>query len=274
MPTALIAEDEPVLAEALQRHLRALWPTLQVVALATDGLSAVRLAREHLPDIVFMDIHMPGQSGLDAAEQLADQWPLDRPLPLLSFVTAYDQYAVAAFERAAVDYVLKPVRTERLALTCVRLQQQLTLRQSPATDLPQDPDWPRHWPGIQGAAQARPPASGHEPPLHILQALSGQSLFMVDVADVLYLEAADKYVRVVVRQPPPGMVELLIRTPLKELLPRLPPEQFWQIHRSVVVNARAIERVSRQQQRLRVHLRQHADVLDVSRMHAHLFKAL
>jgi DNA-binding LytR/AlgR family response regulator len=97
---------------------------------------------------------------------------------------------------------------------------------------------------------------------------------MVDTQDVIYLEAADKYVRIVVRQPPPGVGELLIRTPLKELLPRLAADQFWQIHRSVVVNARAIERVSRQQQKLRVHLRDHPDVLDVSRMHAHLFKAL
>ena len=108
----------------------------------------------------------------------------------------------------------------------------------------------------------------------MLQAHAGHSLYLVDVQDVLYLEAADKYVRVVSRQPVPGALDLLIRTPLKELLRRLPAEQFWQIHRSVVVNARAIERVTRLQQKLQVHLKGHTDVLDVSRMHAHLFKSL
>jgi DNA-binding LytR/AlgR family response regulator len=276
MFTALIAEDEPVLADALQRQLRQLWPALNVVATTGDGLSLVRLAQAHLPDVVFADIHMPGQSGLDATEQLAEHWPLDRPLPLLCFITAYDHYAVTAFERAAVDYVLKPVRAERLALTCSRLQQQLATRQigngnGGAATHPSDPDWPQHWPAISQAARGTAPA---EEPLRILQANAGQSLYMVDTQDVIYLEAADKYVRIVVRQPPPGVGELLIRTPLKELMPRLPADQFWQIHRSVVVNARAIERVSRQQQKLRVHLRDHPDVLDVSRMHAHLFKAL
>jgi DNA-binding LytR/AlgR family response regulator len=272
MFTALIAEDEPVLADALQRQLRQLWPALNVVATTGDGLSLVRLAQAHLPDVVFADIHMPGQSGLDATEQLAEHWPLDRPLPLLCFITAYDHYAVTAFERAAVDYVLKPVRVERLALTCSRLQQQLATRQSSlAAAGVTDPDWPQHWPGISQAARG---AVAAEESLRILQANAGQSLYMVDTQDVIYLEAADKYVRIVVRQPPPGVGELLIRTPLKELMPRLPADQFWQIHRSVVVNARAIERVSRQQQKLRVHLRDHPDVLDVSRMHAHLFKAL
>jgi DNA-binding LytR/AlgR family response regulator len=271
MFTALIAEDEPVLAEALQRQLRQLWPALNVVASTGDGQSLVRLALAHLPDVLLTDIHMPGLNGLDATEQLAEHWPLDRPLPLLCFITAYDHYAVTAFERAAVDYVLKPVRPERLALTCTRLQQQLALRQSANSTALQDPDWPSHWPAL--SQTARGPASADEP-LRILQANAGQSLYMVDTQDVLYLEAADKYVRIVVRQPPPGVSELLVRTPLKELLPRLPADQFWQIHRSVVVNARAIERVSRQAQKLRVHLRQHPDVLDVSRMHAHLFKAL
>jgi DNA-binding LytR/AlgR family response regulator len=282
MFTALIAEDEPVLAEALQRQLRQLWPGLNVVATTGDGQSLVRLALAHLPDVVLTDIHMPGQNGLDATEQLAEHWPLERPLPLLCFITAYDHYAVTAFERAAVDYVLKPVRAERLALTCTRLQQQLAVRQSAnvATQAGahiggvHDPDWPSHWLAISQAARGPGGAPVGEEPLRILQANAGQSLYMVDTQDVIYLEAADKYVRIVMRQPPPGVSELLIRTPLKELLPRLPADQFWQIHRSVVVNARAIERVSRQQQKLRVHLRQHPDVLDVSRMHAHLFKAL
>lgn len=302
-PRALIAEDEPVLADALQRHLRQLWPGLQVAALAGDGHSLIDLALQHLPDVLFVDIHMPGLNGLDATERLSERWPLDHPLPLLCFVTAYDQHAVTAFERAAVDYVLKPVRADRLALTCTRLQQQLALRpvslvagsaagsaEGLATDGLADPSnataisdplWTRQWPALvqakAGAAaepMAEPCAADNALPLQLLQASSGASLYFIDVQDVLYLEAADKYVRIVVRQPPSGAGELLMRTSLRELLPRLPADRFWQIHRSVVVNAHAIERVSRHQQRLRVHLRQHPDMLDVSRMHAHLFKAL
>lgn len=280
-PRALIAEDEPVLAEALQRHLQQLWPALQIVALAADGHSLVDLALQHEPDVLFVDIHMPGIHGLDATERLSESWPLNRALPLLCFVTAYDQHAVTAFERAAVDYVLKPVRPDRLALTCARLQQQLALRRASEVDDRQaDPMWTRQWPTLS-AAQAGPASAppvdtplADTAPLQFLQASSGQSLYFIDVQDVLYLEAADKYVRIVVRQPPPGVGELLVRTSLRELLPRLPADRFWQIHRSVVVHAHAIERVSRQQQRLKVHLRQHPDVLDVSRMHAHLFKAL
>jgi len=158
MPTALIAEDEPVLAEALQRHLRALWPALHVVAQAGDGLAAVKLAQEHRPDVLFLDIHMPGLSGMDAAEQVAEHWPLDRPLPLLCFVTAYDHYAVSAFDKAAVDYVLKPVRPERLALTCTRLQQQLALRQSP-TAAPNDPERPSLRPRCASSRPCRAKAS-------------------------------------------------------------------------------------------------------------------
>jgi len=281
MPTALIAEDEPVLADALRRHLRQLWPALEVVAVASDGLSAAALGLAHRPDVVFMDIHMPGQSGLAATEQLVEHWPLDRPLPLMCFVTAYEQYAVSAFEHAAVDYVLKPVRTERLALTCTRLQQQLAHRTALPVPGPgpghDDPAWLSHWATLTAPAPhpgARALVGAGPEPLHILQAHAGQSLYMVEVPDVIYLEAADKYVRIVCRRPPAGAGELLIRASLKELLPRLPAEQFWQIHRSVVVNARAIERVSRDQQRLRVHLREHPAVLDVSRMHSHLFKAL
>ena len=284
MPTALIAEDEPVLADALRRHLRQLWPTLDVVAVAADGLTCTEQAMAHLPDVLFMDIHMPGQSGLDATEQIAERWPIDRPLPLVCFITAYEQYAVSAFERAAVDYVLKPVRADRLALTCTRLQQQLAQRQPASTSaaLPgdngppaTDPTWVQHWPDLQDSRRPGPAApQAHTEPLLMLQAHAGQSLYLIDVQDVLYLEAADKYVRIVPRQAVAGGLDLLIRTPLKELLPRLPAEQFWQIHRSVVVNARAIERVTRQQQRLRVHLKGHDDVLDVSRMHAHLFKSL
>ena len=131
-PTALIAEDEPVLAQALRRQLTQLWPDLQVKHMVGDGQQVCELAPQHLPDILFLDIHMPLFNGLEAAERVIDAWPDAHPLPLIVFITAYDSYAVSAFERAAIDYVLKPVRPERLALTCLRLQQQLSARAASA----------------------------------------------------------------------------------------------------------------------------------------------
>ncbi len=123
--TALIAEDEPLLAQTLVDELRALWPDIHIAATAGDGLSAVQLALQHRPDVLFFDIRMPGQSGLEAAAELAEEWPEHHAFPLLVFVTAYDQYALAAFDAQAVDYVLKPVRANRLAQTVARLQNAL-----------------------------------------------------------------------------------------------------------------------------------------------------
>ncbi len=259
-PTALIAEDEPVLAQALQRQLKSLWPALVVADVARDGQQACELAMRHLPDILFMDIHMPALSGLEAIEHIVDAWPIDAPLPLLVFITAYDEYAVQAFERAAIDYVLKPVRAERLALTCQRLQAQLGQRAQPD---PFGTPWPR-----------LPHLQAPQPHLRVLQAASGSSVYVIALEDVLYLEAADKYVRVVTQHDDANTPERLIRTPLRELMPRLDDSVFWQVHRSHVVNVRAIERISRQDNRTRVHLRGRPETIDVSRMHAHLFKAM
>jgi DNA-binding LytR/AlgR family response regulator len=264
-PTALIAEDEPVLADALQRQLLKLWPELQVQGVASDGLQAGQSALAQLPDILFLDIHMPGANGLEVAEQVIDEWPIDQPLPLIVYITAFDEYAVAAFERAAVDYVLKPIRAERLALTCLRLQQQLTARQgSTAQDEPL----------TSKLLALRAPPVAQQEPLRVLQAAVGSSVYVIPVEDVVYFEAADKYVRIITTDKDGAQPEKLIRTPLRELLPRLDQGLFWQIHRSHVVNVRAIERVSRQHQRLRVHLRGRQEMLDISRMYAHLFKAM
>lgn len=266
--TALIAEDEPLLAQALQRELAALWPTLRIVATAGDGISAVTLALQHRPDVLFFDIRMPGQSGLEAAAALADAWPGPQAFPLLVLVTAYDHYAVAAFDAQAVDYVLKPVRADRLAQTVARLQsalRQRTLSLDASAAL--EPVLGQ----LRALLNAFTPATEPQAPLQLLQASVGTQLRMVPVAEVLHLEAADKYVRVFTTQ---GQ-ELLLRTPLKELVQRLDPQVFWQIHRGSVVRATAIESVSRDASgRLHLRLKGLPTPLAVSRLYAHLFKAM
>jgi DNA-binding LytR/AlgR family response regulator len=265
-PSALIAEDEPLLAQALQRELQALWPALHLAATAGDGLGAVQLALQHRPDVLFFDIRMPGQNGLDAAAELAEEWPAESAFPLLVFVTAYDQYAIQAFEAQAVDYVLKPVRADRLAQTVKRLQNRLQQRTTPnATDL--DPVLSQLRSLLQAPTMATPAAT----PLHMLQASVGNQLRMVPVSEVLRLEAADKYVRVFTMDG----TEVLLRTPLKELMQRLDSQVFWQIHRAAVVRASCIESVTRDETgRLYLRLKGQSDLLKVSRLYAYLFKAM
>ncbi|PUE42679.1 LytTR family DNA-binding domain-containing protein [Limnohabitans sp. Bal53] len=273
--TALIAEDEPLLAQTLANELRALWPNIHIAATAGDGLSAVQLALQHRPDVLFFDIRMPGQSGLEAAAELAEEWPSDTPFPLLVFVTAYDQYAIQAFEAQAVDYVLKPVRAERLRQTVSRLQNALQQRaqHTPTADLQQDPVLAqlRALLNLRTETTHPQPPEAILPPLQLLQASVGKALRMVPVAEVLRLEAADKYVRVFTL----GGSEVLLRTPLKELMQRLDAQIFWQIHRGSVVRASAIDSVTRDDTgRLSLRLKGHADTLAVSRLYAHLFKAM
>lgn len=280
--TALIAEDEPLLAASLQAELLRLWPELNIVATVGDGASAVRQCLALRPDLVFLDIRMPGMSGLDAAEAIAEDWPdAHGAPPLLVFVTAYDEYAVRAFERAALDYVLKPVQAERLAQTCSRLQAALSGRvqspagntngtHTPAVQKPQASLEPlvaqlRTLLGIAGA-DAAPAAE----PLRMIQASTGNTITMVPVDDVLYFEAADKYVRVVTAQR-----EYLIRMSLRDLLLRLDPQQFWQIHRGTLVRADAIASASRDETgKLTLALRGHAARLGVSRLYAERFKGM
>jgi len=257
-PTALIAEDEPLLAQALQTELARAWPALKVVAVVGDGHSAVQQALQLQPDVLFFDVRMPGLSGLDAATRLADEWSGERPFPALAFVTAYDQYAVQAFEAQAVDYLLKPVEPARLQKTVARMQQ--TLQAAPSFDatLAQ----------LRGLLRAH--AAPAAAPLQFIQASAGNTIRMVPVDEVLYFEAADKYVRVIT----PGH-EYLIRTPLKELLPQLDGQAFWQVHRGTVVRASAIEQVTRDEAgKTWLSLRAHPERLAVSRLYAHLFKPM
>lgn len=298
-PRALIAEDEPLLAAALQQELRTAWPELQIAATVGDGLSAVQQALALQPDVLFFDIRMPGQTGLDAAVALADAWPAHQPFPALVFVTAYDQYAVQAFEAQAVDYLLKPVQSARLQKTVQKLrlaliQQAQSAINSIANSEPQAPthtqelepnlqrtvDQLRHllaqpglWPGAEPGAPLAPTplAAPQQPPrLTVIQASHGSQIHMVPVGDVLYFEAADKYVRVLT-----ASAEYLIRTPLKELADQLDPQEFWQVHRSTLVRASAIATVLRDESgKLHLNLRGRPERLAVSRLYAHLFKAM
>ena len=263
MTTALIAEDEPLLAAALQTELAQLWPELRIVASVGDGASAVAQSLALQPALCFFDIRMPGLSGLEAAQALAEDWPGDAAFPLIVFVTAYDQYALQAFEAQAVDYVVKPVQRERLALCVGRLQARLVERAPPGEALQRSVDQLR---ALLGSAAA--PASAAR--LTVIQAQVGALVHLVPVEQVIYFEAADKYVRVVTAER-----EHLIRLSLKELLPQLDPQQFWQIHRGTVVRADAIASALREESgKVILSLRGHADKLSASRLYAHLFRGM
>ena len=264
-PTALIAEDEPLLAAALQAELASAWPELRVVASVGDGSAAVAEGLAHLPDVLFFDVRMPGQSGLEAAASLADEWPASRPFPALVFVTAYDEYALQAFDAQAIDYVLKPVQPARLRRTVERLRDMLATRAQGGDGLDAALAQLRR---LMAPAQA--PAGAAAEPLKVIQAGAGSAIRMVPVDDVLVFEAADKYVRVLT-----AGHEHLIRTPLRELLPRLDASLFWQVHRGTVVRATAIESVVRDESgKLHLLLRGRPERLPVSRLYAHLFKAM
>ena len=263
-PTALIAEDEPLLAAELARALADCWPALKLVSTAGDGESALEQALALRPDIAFLDIRMPGLSGLEVAEALAEDWPDDTALPLIVYVTAYDQYAVGAFERGAVDYLLKPVDRARLAQTCARLQSALGARPAGGADA-----------FAATLEQLRRAIAGAQtaplmPRLTILQASVGNAVHVVPVAEVIYFEAADKYVRVVT-----AARDYLIRLPLRQLVPQLEPDVFWQVHRGTVVRADAIATAVRDETgRVEISLRDRPEKLAVSRLHAHLFRGM
>ena len=267
MTTALIAEDEALLAEHLRAELARLWPELQITGIAPHGAAAVEMALAQRPDIAFLDIRMPGLSGLEAAEAIGEEWPQGETPPLLVFVTAYDQYALQAFERAAVDYVLKPVQPERLAQTVARLREALRRRASaPAGEAEATLAQLR---ALLGAPGLDAPASA-SPRLTVIQAGQGTAVHLVPVGKVIYFEAADKYVRVITAER-----EHLIRTSLRELLPQLDPERFWQVHRGTVVRCDAVATALRDDAgKVTLTLRGHADRLTVSRLYAHRFKPM
>jgi DNA-binding LytR/AlgR family response regulator len=268
---ALIAEDEPLLAAGLQADLAALWPELQVAAVVGDGSSAVERALALRPEVCFLDIRMPGMSGLEAAQALAEDWPTGAPFPLIVFVTAYDQYALQAFDAQAVDYLVKPVDRMRLAACIARLRSRLADRAdrtASADTLQRSVEQLRALlgAGVVPAVPAVPVA----PRLEFIQAQVGAVVHLVPVDEVIYFEAADKYVRVVT-----ATREHLIRLALKDLLPQLDPQVFWQVHRGTVVQARHIVSARRDESgKVFLSLHGRPETLTASRLYAHLFKGM
>ena len=252
---ALIVDDESPMRDLLRARLREAWPELDIVAEACNGLEAVAMANLHAPDIVFLDIRMPGQNGIEAARHLYDRCHI-------VFVTAYDQYAVDAFEQGALDYLLKPVVAERLQLTCERLRQRLHgLDQAPVNIEDQLEQLTR----ILQRGEDRKPAY-----LRWIQAQVGNSLRMISTREVLFFQSDEKYTLVQTAQ-----AEMLIRKTLKELADELDPDEFWRIHRSTLVRVDAIAEVSRDERgRQMLKVRNFPAALEVSRNHSHLFQQM
>jgi len=266
---AVLADDERLMREQLRARLTEVWPELDIVAEAKNGLEAVELTKEHKPDIVFLDIRMPGLTGVEAARQIA-QLPEDDDwlVPEIVFITAYDQYAVEAFEQGVADYVLKPAERERLQLTVARIKKRLAQRDAPSNDFSDSAPVPLQQLLHKLSGQMNP--AGKPQYLQWIQATVGQAIQMIPVEDVLFFISDEKYTRVQTAK-----VEALIRKPIKELVDELDPQVFWQIHRSTLVNARAIDGITRDfRGRQLVGVRGLTEKLEVSRSYTHLFKGM
>jgi DNA-binding LytR/AlgR family response regulator len=256
-PTALIADDEPLLREALARQLAQAWPELDIVAQARNGRETVKLFEARRPDVCFLDVHMPGLSGVEAAHYIGRR-------AHLVFVTAYDQYAVQAFAEGVLDYLVKPVEAARLAETVSRLKDRLQSEQ-PALNTEALLQ--------QLAAQLQRGAT--PAPLRWIRAQVGQTLRLIPVDEIDYLRSDTKYTLIAWRGDAGQPGEALVRIALKELVAQLDPEQFAQVHRSVVVNLRAISHVTRgDNETADIHLKGRKEVLPVSRSYLHLFRQM
>jgi DNA-binding LytR/AlgR family response regulator len=251
-PTAVIADDERLMREQIIDRLKEAWPELSIVGEAANGREAIALVQSLEPDIVFLDINMPGMDGIQAARALAGRVHV-------VFVTAHDQYAISAFEHGAVDYLLKPAEPERVALTCERLRARLKKEPDPMNDL-------------LAQLSQRLGAGGLKPREYMrwVQASVGANIRMIPTSDILFFRAEDKYTRVQTQG-----FEALIRKPIKELIDELDPDEFWQIHRGTVVRVDAVEQVSRNLSgRQTVHVKGSPEKLEVSRTFNHLFKQM
>ena len=263
---ALVADDERLLREQLKTRLAEVWPDLAICGEARDGQEAVDQAQALRPDVVFLDIRMPGLTGLEAAAEIValPGWSGE-----IVFITAYDEYAVTAFERGALDYLLKPVETTRLVQTVQRLQARLQAKRHSGDAGTDEAAVDRMLERLlkigQGLCRSD---AGAQTPLRWIQCSVASTTRLIDVRDVLFFRSDEKYTRVQTRD-----LEAFIRTPIRELLPRLDGQQFWQIHRSTLVNLAAIASVTRDDTgRQRVYLAGHPEVLEVSRSFAHLFR--
>jgi DNA-binding LytR/AlgR family response regulator len=265
---AVIADDERLMREQLRARLAEVWPELEIIAEAKNGAEAVQMVEQHHPDLVFLDIRMPGMTGVEAARAIA-QLPSGEEVPdgwagcEVVFITAYDEYAVEAFEQGAADYVLKPADRERLARTAERIRRRCAQRDG------------GDGPAFAGMQQLLQKLSTHmnpsaPPKLRWIQATVGQSIQMIPVDEVLFFISDEKYTRVQT-----AALEALIRKPIKELVEELDAEQFWQIHRSTLVNVKAIAGVSRDLRgRQLVSVKGHPEKLEVSRSFSGLFKGM
>ena len=262
---AVLADDERLMREQLRVRLAEAWPGLTIVAEARNGLEAVELVAQHRPDVVFLDIRMPGLTGVEAARRIAQmEIGEDELLPEVVFITAYDQYAVEAFEQGAADYVLKPAEGERLARTAERIRRRLASRGT----ADENPGAPLQHLLHQLTAKMNPGAAPR--PLQWIQAAVGQELRMIPVQEVLFFISDEKYTRVQT-----ATLEALIRKPIKELVDELDPALFWQIHRSTLVNVQAIASVGRDLRgRQIVRVKGHPEKLEVSRSYTGLFKGM
>ncbi len=255
--TALVADDEPLLREALVRMLASAWPALEVVAQARNGREAIEMFDAHQPNVCFLDVQMPGKTGVEAAQHIGRR-------AHLVFVTAFDQYAVQAFAQGALDYLVKPVEPARLAETVLRLQERLSASQ----------------PALNTEALLQKLALVFSPPstpqtLRWVRASVGSTVRLIDVQDIDFLRSEEKYTVVAWRDGSGTLQESVIRSALKELIPQLDASQFAQVHRSVVVNLKAISHVTRgENETADIHLKGRQETLPVSRTYLHLFRQM
>jgi DNA-binding LytR/AlgR family response regulator len=257
IPTALIADDEPLLREHLASHLARLWPELRVVAQARNGREAVELFENQTPDIVFLDVHMPGMNGIEAARLIGRR-------AQLVFVTAFEQYAVQAFEQGAIDYLVKPFDEARLVDTIARLRQRLP-RPAAEPDVDAALDAALHALAVRLGQRAV-----GKPWLHWIKASVGQSVKLIAVDQIAYLRSDEKYTLVV-----HDGGEALIRKPIRELIDELDPDRFAQVHRSVIVNLHHVTQVVRgANETAEIQLRGRSETLPVSRNFVHLFRQM
>jgi DNA-binding LytR/AlgR family response regulator len=250
-PTAVIADDERLMRVQIASRLKEAWPELLIVGEAGNGREAVAMVQSLEPDIVFLDISMPEMDGIQAAKALAGQ-------AHIVFVTAFDQYAISAFEQGAVDYLLKPADPERVAVTCQRLRARLQQKPDPMNDL------------LEQLSQRMGSGLKAREYMRWVQASVGANIRMIPTSDILFFQAEDKYTRVQT-----SGFEALIRKPIKELIDELDPDEFWQIHRATLVRVDAVEQVSRNfRGKQIVHVKGSEEKLEVSRSFSHLFKQM
>ncbi|MFA0015057.1 LytR/AlgR family response regulator transcription factor [Vibrio lentus] len=242
--TAIIADDEALLRHHLDKSLAEVWPELEIVSKAQNGLEAMQSIQQLKPDVAFLDIRMPELDGISLAKQLNK---LDSP-PLVVFITAYDEYAVKAFEHNAMDYLLKPINEERLLATCEKVQARLSSNQTQSASTPEQPDIAALMNQLQQLSQStsqQPPYRPQQKHLTWLKASVGEDIHLIAVDDVAYFKAEDKYVSIFKKGQRGVLEEFILRASLKELIAQLNPDEFWQIHRSVVVKVSAIDKVKK-----------------------------